>query len=80
MSLIRKISIGPDYKGGAMHYIVGQPVLNSSYLIEHIIRNEYRELEVWVKSGDSEMFLWKAFSETMPMSIEYSLDFAEGTQ
>jgi hypothetical protein len=21
---IRKIAIGPDYKGGAMHYIVGQ--------------------------------------------------------
>lgn len=24
---IRKISIGPDYKSGAMHYIVGQEIL-----------------------------------------------------
>jgi hypothetical protein len=34
---IRKISIGPDYKSGAMHYIVGQPVLNGSYTI-HLIK------------------------------------------
>ena len=27
---IRKISVGPDYKNGAMHYIVGQKVLNDS--------------------------------------------------
>lgn len=78
MSLIRKISIGPDYKGGAMHYIVGQPVLNSTHLIGHIVRNEYREVEVWVKNGDGELFLWKSFSESMPMSVEHSLDFGEG--
>ena len=23
---IRKISVGPDYKSGAMHYIVGQDI------------------------------------------------------
>ena len=34
---IRKISIGPDYKSGAMHYIVGQPVLNGTYAI-HLIK------------------------------------------
>ena len=34
---IRKISVGPDYKSGAMHYIVGQPVLNGSYTI-HLIK------------------------------------------
>ena len=30
---IRKISIGPDYKSGAMHYLVGQPVLGGNYTI-----------------------------------------------
>ena len=36
MTDIRKISIGPDYKSGAMHYIVGQKVLGDSYEIRHI--------------------------------------------
>ena len=36
---IRKIAIGPDYKGGAMHYIVGQNVLNNQYTI-HLIRQD----------------------------------------
>ena len=36
---IRKISVGPDYKSGAMHYLVGQPVLNGSYSI-HLIKFE----------------------------------------
>jgi hypothetical protein len=35
---IRKISIGPDYKSGAMHYIVGQKVLGDSHDIHHIRR------------------------------------------
>ena len=27
---IRKISIGPDYKSGAMHYLVGQKILGDT--------------------------------------------------
>jgi len=34
---IRKISIGADYKSGAMHYIVGQSVLGGSHQI-HLIQ------------------------------------------
>ena len=30
---IRKIAVGPDYKSGAMHYIIGQEVLNGNYTI-----------------------------------------------
>ena len=37
---IRKISVGPDYKGGAMHYIVGQAVLSGAYKIHHIRHEE----------------------------------------
>ena len=36
---IRKISIGPDYKSGAMHYIVGQSILGDSNEIHHIKRH-----------------------------------------
>ena len=33
---IRKISVGPDFKSGAMHYLVGQEILNGQYFI-HLI-------------------------------------------
>ena len=36
---IRKISVGPDYKGSAMHYIVGQKVLGDSNEI-HLIKHD----------------------------------------
>lgn len=39
---IRKISVGPDYKGSAMHYIVGQKVLNDTNEIECIKLDEER--------------------------------------
>jgi hypothetical protein len=32
--IIRKIAVGPDYKSGAMHYVVGQPVLDKTYKIQ----------------------------------------------
>ena len=34
---IRKISVGPDYKSGAMHYIVGQEILNGTHSIYKIV-------------------------------------------
>ena len=34
---IRKVSVGADYKSGAMHYIVGQEVLGKNYII-HLIQ------------------------------------------
>ena len=34
--IIRKIAVGPDLKSGAMHYVVGQPVLDRTWFI-HLI-------------------------------------------
>jgi hypothetical protein len=42
---IRKIAIGPDYKGGAMHYIVGQKVLGDSNEI-HLIKYDDRKQSI----------------------------------
>ncbi len=72
---IRKISIGPDYKGGAMHYIVGQDVLNSKYKI-HLIRfnKDSGSIKIWIEQED-EVMLWKEFTHTMPISIEYNINF-----
>jgi len=74
---IRKISIGPDYKSGAMHYIVGQEVLGGNYVI-HLIRfdSNLESIKIWIeKSKGSEIFLWKEFTSTMPVSIEYNINF-----
>lgn len=75
MSIIRKISIGPDYKSGAMHYIAGQSVLNSSYIIHLIKFNKNNSIEIWIESDNSEVILWKEFTESVPISIEYNINF-----
>tara|TARA_R100001443_G_scaffold100187_2_gene107482 strand:+ start:2675 stop:2893 length:219 start_codon:yes stop_codon:yes gene_type:complete len=70
---IRKISIGADYKSGAMHYIVGQEVLGGNYFI-HLIQQENQSFKIWIIKG-SEVLLWKEFKTTMPVSLEYNINF-----
>jgi len=72
---IRKISVGPDYKTGAMHYIVGQSILNDEYSI-HLIKQNLDDgcIKIWIERND-EIFLWKEFTSTMPISIEYNINF-----
>ena len=72
---IRKISVGPDYKSGAMHYIVGQEILDGSYII-HLIKyiEDSRSLRIWIEKNN-EIFLWKEFNSHMPISIEYNINF-----
>jgi len=72
---IRKIAIGPDYKGGAMHYIVGQNVLNNQYTI-HLIRQDKNDgsIKIWIQRDD-EIVMWKSFNSTMPISVEYNINF-----
>jgi len=70
---IRKISIGADYKSGAMHYIVGQEVLGGKYAI-HLIQQESESYKIWIIKGE-EVLLWKEFKYTMPVSLEYNINF-----
>ncbi len=74
-ALIRKISIGPDYKSGAMHYIVGQDVLNNNYKI-HLIKyiSENSSFVIYIERQD-EIILWKEFTSTVPISVEYNINF-----
>lgn len=72
---IRKISIGSDYKGSSMHYILGQEVLNGTHVI-HLIdysaaSDSYR---IYVEK-DNEVFCWKEFNKNMPVSVEYNIFF-----
>ena len=71
---IRKISVGPDYKGGAMHYIVGQKVLNEKYEI-HLIKLEdfTQSIKIFIINESNEILLWKEFTQTIPISIEYNI-------
>ncbi len=70
---IRKISIGSDYKSGAMHYIVGQEVLGGNYTI-HLIQQENQSFKICIIKED-EVLLWKEFQPTMPVSLESHINF-----
>lgn len=72
---IRKISIGLDYKSGAMHYIVGQEVLNNSHTIHLIKYDEAKQsIKIWIEQDDV-VLLWKEFTSAVPISIEYNINF-----
>jgi len=72
---IRKISVGPDYKSGAMHYLVGQVILNGSYVI-HLIKYDIDRDSILIYiQNDDEVLLWKEFTSTMPISVEYNINF-----
>ena len=73
---IRKISVGPDYKNGAMHYIVGQKVLNDTSSI-HLIKQEKEtgSVQIYIINEKKEIVLWKQFNATIPISIEFNISF-----
>ena len=56
-----------------MNYTVGQEVLDRSYSIYQIIRNDDGIKLYIIKEG--EIVLWKEFSSTVPVSIEYNINF-----
>jgi hypothetical protein len=72
---IRKISIGPDYKGGAMHYLVGQKVLGDTNEI-HLIKldSDKQSIKIYIINEKAEVVLWKEFTSTIPISIEYNIN------
>ena len=73
---IRKISIGADYKGSAMHYIVGQKVLGDSNEIHLIKFDENKNsLKIYIINQKEEVVLWKEFNSQIPISIEYNINF-----
>ena len=72
-SIIRKISVGPDYKN-AMHFQVGQSVIKGNTVIDTILKNPLTgQIDIHVKSGD-EIHLWKSINHTIPTSLEYDIE------
>lgn len=72
MNLIRKISIGRDYKTDAMHYSVGQEVYGG-HTICSIIEEE-EKYSIYIKK-EEEIIPWKDFLKTMAISVEYNLNY-----
>lgn len=70
--LIRKISIGRDYKNDAMHYSVGQEVYGGHTICDIIEKTEGYSIYI---EKDGAQLPWKQFNKNMAVSIEYNLDY-----
>jgi len=70
MQIIRKLSIGKDYKNDAMHYSVGQEVYGGHTIVN--ILEEEDKYSVYIQKGDLVM-PWKDFNKNMAISVEYDL-------
>ena len=70
--LIRKITIGKDYKIDAMHYSVGQEVFGGHTI--HEIIEEENEYNIYIKKND-EVLPWKHFNKNMAIAVEYNLEY-----
>ena len=70
--LIRKISVGKDYKNDAMHYSVGLEV-DGGHTICDIIE-EKDKFSIYIKKN-KDVLPWKDFNKNMAVSVEYNLEY-----
>lgn len=72
MKVIRKISIGKEYKDNAMHYSVGQEVYGGHCICD-IIEEDDRYCVFIEKNND--IMPWKDFNKNMGIAVEYNLEY-----
>ena len=70
--LIRKITVGKDYKENAMHYAVGQDVYGG-HTISNIVEDEDKYY-IYIKKN-KDVLPWKDFNKNMAISVEYNLEY-----
>ena len=70
--LIRKITIGKDYKIDAMHYSVGQQVYGGHTICD--IVEEKDKYSIYIKKN-KDVMPWKDFNKNMAVSVEYNLEY-----
>jgi len=73
-SVIRKISIGSDYKNDAMHYSIGQEVYGGHKISHIITENNDKSYNIYIKKKN-EVLPWKKFNSNMAISVEYDLEY-----
>jgi|TARA_R100000482_G_scaffold99756_1_gene43288 hypothetical protein len=72
MQIIRKITIGKDYKNDAMHYSVGQEVYGGHTIVNII--EEKDKYSIYIEK-DNNVMPWKDFNKNMAVSVEYDLSY-----
>ena len=72
MNLIRKISIGKDYKNEAMHYSVGQEVYGGHTICDIVEADE--KYSIYIKKNN-DVLPWKDFNKNMAVAVEYNLEY-----
>ena len=70
--LIRKISVGKDYKNDAMHYSVWQEVYGGHTICD--ILEEKDKYSIYIRKNKN-VLPWKDFNKNMAVSIEYNLEY-----
>ena len=70
--LIRKITIGKDYKNYAMHYAVGQEVYGGHTICD--ILEEEDKYSIYIRKEQT-VIPWKDFNKNMAISVEYNLEY-----
>ena len=70
--IIRKITIGKDYKNDSMHYAVNQEGYGGHTICDII--EEKDKFSIYIKKGD-EVIPWKDFNKNMAISVEYNLEY-----
>ena len=73
-NVIRKISIGSDYKNDAMHYAVGQEVYGGHEISDIIFSDNDSSYNIFISKKD-EILPWKKFNSNMAISVEYNLEY-----
>ena len=73
-SIIRKISIGSDYKNDAMHYAMGQQVYGGHEICNILFDEKENSYSIFIKK-DNDVLPWKKFNNNMAISVEYDLNY-----
>lgn len=74
MSIIRKISVGIDYKNEAMHYSLGQEVYGGHIINNIIFEEKDNSYNIFIIKN-KEVLPWKKFNSNMAISVEYDLKY-----
>lgn len=73
-NIIRKISIGSDYKSDAMHYSLGQSVYGGHNIESILFHEKTSNYTIYIKKDD-EVKPWKNFNANMAIAIEYVVEY-----
>ena len=70
--MLRKITVGKDYKENAMHYAVGQDVYGGHTICDII--EEKDKYSIYIRKN-KDVLPWKDFNKNMAVSVEYNLEY-----